>query len=235
MNKLNVDTRKLNLELNSNLYLNILVDTKLFIKVKSKKDYKLLIYAKDIKVDIKLDIIDSELEINNLGINASINYNINLKSSNLKVVDSILTNIDSNNNIVINSLSDNNITFDTNGINLENNKLYFNIDGIIKRKDKNVFLEENSKIINILEGDSKIIPNLIIDSKEVIANHSAFIGTFNKDLVYYLMSRGISLNNTKKILLKAILLNKMNLEIENDFEDLIDLFLINYNGGDKFE
>ena len=74
---------------------------------------------------------------------------------------------------------------------------------------------ESSKIINLdNKSDSKIIPNLIIDNKDVVANHSAFIGEFSLNEINYLRSRGISLEDAYRLLLKANLLNGMELEID---------------------
>ena len=79
-----------------------------------------------------------------------------------------------------------------NGVNVDKNKLYFTIDGIIKEKLNNITCNQNSKIINFSEGDSKIIPNLIIDSNDIIANHSAYIGEIDEEELFYMQSRGIS-------------------------------------------
>ena len=145
----------------------------------NNKEVKIIMLIKNSNININLIVNDNnKLIINSLGINSCINYNVNIKNNcNLLIVDSILSKIDSINKIKLNHEGNNSITkFYTNGINLDNNKMYFYLDGIISKDCLNVYLEENSKIINNKDGDSKIIPNLIVDTKEVIANHSAFIG-----------------------------------------------------------
>ena len=96
----------------------------------------------------------------------------------------------------------------------------------------NGYLEETSKIINLSDGDSKIIPNLIIDTKEVIANHSAFIGTFNNNDLNYLMSRGITKDIAYKLLIKSILLSNMKLDTNIFIKEISDYIGI---GGEKIE
>ena len=227
MNKIIVDTREFNLNLDEYLFLDIKRDSIINIKINNDKLNKLLIFTKNNKVIINIKINDNgNLEINNLGINSCIDYNINImNNSNLVIVDSILSELDSINNINIKNIGNNNNSLIyTNGINLSNNKLYFNLNGNVIKDSINSVITENSKIINIQDGDSKIVPNLIIDTKEVIANHSAFIGTFNIEELCYLMSRGISKENAKDLLLKSIILNGMKLNIE-DFVDEINEFL----------
>lgn len=234
MNKIIVDTKEFDIKLQEDSYIEINHDSKVNLIVERKK-IKVLLNVKNHVVDINLEILDDgNLEVNNLGINSSINYNIRLhNNTNLLVVDSILTRIDSINNINIEDIGNNNkILFYSNGINLENNKLYFNLNGIIRKNSNNSYLEENSKIFNIMDGDSKIIPNLIVDTKEVVANHSAFIGTFKNEDLYYLMSRGITKNNSKKLLIKSILLSNMNLNIEKFIKEISEFIV---SGGDILE
>lgn len=228
MNKICIDTRIFNLNIeNDNIYEidNIDNNVDITINVFSNTSSVINFLIKNSNINITINLLEnSNLIINQLGINSSININSNLESySNLKYIDSILTDIDSINNIkIINKGNFSKCVFLTNGINLSNNKFYFIIDGIINKNCHDVYLEENSKIINILDGNSKIIPNLLIDSKDIVANHSAYIGNFNKEYIYYLNSRGIDELSVKKILLKALLIG--NMECDNKkFIDEINL------------
>ncbi|MBR3660620.1 MAG: SufD family Fe-S cluster assembly protein [Bacilli bacterium] len=217
MNKIIVDTDKLVQEVNDDLYLEVIESKTLSLKIVSNKKIKLLIKVLNSDVKINLELLNNiNLAINSLGINSSISYDIKIKdNTNLLVVDSIISNNDSINNInICDDGSNNNIEFYTNGINLKNKKLYFNLNGMVSKNSINTSLSENSKIINVGDGDSKIIPNLIINTKEVIASHSAYIGTFKSEDLYYLASRGISLKYAKKLLIKSILLSKMTIEKE---------------------
>ncbi len=221
MNKICIDTRNYDLVINSNnsyfLEIESDVDFEINVLENVKGIINLLVKNSKIKLNINLNK-NSSLVINQLGINSSVSTSSMLmNNSSLRYNNSILSNVDSINNIrITHQESDSKCSLYANGINLANNKFYFVIDGIILKDSKNVLLEENSKIINILSGDSKIIPNLIVDNKDVIANHSAFIGTFNEEDIWYLNSRGISCDDAKKLLFKSILFSNMSEEIDYD-------------------
>lgn len=226
MNKIIIDTRVFdltikedcvyeidNLNNNSDISINILENVKATIN--------LLIKTSQVNITIKLHE-NSNLVVNQLGINSSININSYLSSlSNLRYVDSILSSVDSINNIeIVQRGESSKCVFFANGINLSNNKFFFTINGIIEKNSLNVYLEENSKIINIMNGNSKIIPNLLVDNKDVVANHSAFIGTFNNEDIWYLNSRGIETIEAWYLLLKATLFG--NMESFDRFLDAIN-------------
>ena len=222
MNKISIDTKTYNLDIKDNdVYIIEVIEnnTDINISILEEKSAKICLFISKsvVKVNINLSK-NSSLLINQLGINSSIDYSSNLLyQSNLLVVDSILTNVDSINRIDINHKESNSICkFITRGINLSNNKFYFLINGIINKDSFNVTLDENSRIININNGESKIIPNLIVDNKEVVANHSAFIGKFNSDDMYYLNSRGIDKKLAIKLMVKSFLLGNM----ESEFNEL---------------
>ena len=233
MNKIIIE-KDINLILNKNEYeIEIINNSNINLSI-NNKEVKIIMLIKNSNININLIVNDNnKLIINSLGINSCINYNVNIKNNcNLLIVDSILSKIDSINKIKLIHEGSNSITkFYTNGINLDNNKMYFYLDGIISKNCLNVYLEENSKIINNKDGDSKIIPNLIVDTKEVIANHSAFIGTINKDNLLYLMSRGLDLKTANKLLIKSILLSNMCLNTDK----LIEIIDLNMEKGGLYE
>ena len=73
-------------------------------------------------------------------------------------------------------------------------------------------LEKDNKIIDINNGKNFISPNLLVDNDLINANHSAYIGKFKKDVVFYLKSRGIRDKECNSLLIKGFLLEKMNLD-----------------------
>jgi Fe-S cluster assembly scaffold protein SufB len=99
---------------------------------------------------------------------------------------------------------------------MDNNKLFFNINGIVPKNLHNITCNQSSKIINFKDGNSKIIPNLIIDSNDIIANHSAYIGEISEEELFYMKSRGINDIDIKKLVYKAVLLGKMDLGEEKE-------------------
>lgn len=221
MNKIVIDTKEFNLiiDKNENYSLEIINTQVLNIKVLANITSKVTMLIPETKININLELeANSNLLINQLSIDNNLNLDINLlENSNLQYIISFLSSNDSLNNITINHKESNSHSkVVTNAVNLGNQKLYLSMNGIIPKTSLNCFLEENSKIINLNNGDSKIIPNLIIDNKEVVANHSAFIGNFREDEVNYLKSRGLKQETINDLLLKATLLNGMKLEYDKD-------------------
>ena len=214
-NKINVDSKII---LSKPLYLEIENYVKLNIKVKENTNTKLVIISSsDYEINIDLDK-NTSLIVNSLNKDNSVNVKINLLSKAMVIYNHSLTSkIDSINNFIVNHLENDSISnLNNNGINLSNNKLFFNIDGVINKKLTGITCNQNSKIINFLNGNSKIIPNLIIDSNDIIANHSAYIGEINEEEKFYMETRGLSELDIKNIIYKAILLGKMNLMEEKE-------------------
>ena len=229
MNRICIDTRKysLNLQDKDFYFLESFNNSDIDINILDNSKVTIFLFFKENTINLNINIgKNSYLTINQLGINSSINYSFyNQECSHLFLVDSILSSIDSINEIIIKhqGISCQSNVF-TNGINLDNNKLYFKLDGIIPHDSRDSLLNENSKIINIKDGDSKIIPNLLIDTKEVIANHSAFIGNFDLDTKYYMMSRGINEDEIEKLLVRAFLLSNMQDEARKIFIERGNLY-----------
>ena len=221
-NKINVDKEII---LSSPMYLEIEKSVKLNIKVKENINTKLIIIGNaNYEINIDLDK-NSSLLVNSLNKDNSINIKVNLLSkSSVTYNNSVVSNSDSLNNISINHLESDSISnINNNGINLSNNKLFFTIDGIVNKELKNITCNQSSKIINFSIGNSKIIPNLIIDSNDIIASHSAYIGKIGEEEKFYMQSRGISDIDIKKIIYRSTLLGKMELlDEEEEFNKRIN-------------
>ena len=89
----------------------------------------------------------------------------------------------------------------------------------LKTRAKGLTLSENAKI--------KAMPNLFIDEYDVIAAHAASIGSISKDDLFYLMSRGLTLEEASKLIVLGFvqpLLDKIDNkelreEIKQNFEE----------------
>ena len=73
---------------------------------------------------------------------------------------------------------------------------------------------QDSKIILMKNGKALIKPNLLVYHNLILAEHSSYIGSFKKDDLFYLMTRGLSYNDANRILTKAFLIDKMNIDYE---------------------
>lgn len=97
-------------------------------------------------------------------------------------------------------------TLQNHGVNLQDKSMKFYIDGFVNKDTKNCVLEQNSRIVDMEDGVSTILPNLAVDSYQVVANHSAHIGKFTQEELFYLTSRGISFDESYQLLLQGFLL-----------------------------
>lgn len=110
----------------------------------------------------------------------------------------------------------------TNGINLLDGTLDIHISNLVPNGKSGCVADQNSKIINLNDQKCSIHPNLFIDEYDVIANHSAWIGKFREEELFYLKSRGISLENAIHLLAKGFLLSKLDLS-NNQKEEIINI------------
>ena len=205
------------LEIKKNIHFDIIIDKNLSVKL-------VIVGNNDYDLNIKL-LDKANLVVNSINKDNNTNINIELdKESNVLYNHSVLGKQDSIHNFNIVHMGNNSTSLiNNNGINFDINKLFFNINGNIPSNLLDISCSQNSKIINYNGGNSKIIPNLIIDSNDIVANHSAYIGTIDNETLFYLQSRGIKKETIKKMIYKATLLGKMNLDEERElFNKIID-------------
>lgn len=225
MNKINIENTKLFLEKNDSYYLEISEKGHLEIIVKKDITAKLIIVSNH---DYRLDVLEEEnsnLVVNALNKNNNVDVNVKLcKNSILTYNHSVFCNQNSNNIFNIVHLENDSISvLNNSGINLSHGKLFFEINGKVFKNLHNISCNQNSRIINFSCGDSKIIPNLIVDTNDIAANHSSYIGKIDDDVLFYLESRGIQKESIKKLIYKSYMLGKMNLEEEQEvFNKLIN-------------
>lgn len=139
-----------------------------------------------------------ELDIINLnGINSKINYLFKTISKDNQNYTMVVyhNNKNTESNIINNS------------ININEGTTNFNVTSVVYNGITNCVLNQANKIINLNDKECKINPNLLIEENDVVANHSAIIGKFSEEEIFYLMSRGISRKEATKLLIKGFLIN----------------------------
>lgn len=153
--------------------------------------------------------------INKLAIDSSDNITININDVNslIKYNSSIINYKNNTYTQKINHNKSNTTSRIVNHcINVEDNEFKFIVDGVIIRDAKGVDFNQDNKIVNLKDGKSSILPNLIVDNNDIEASHSAYIGTFDEDKKFYMMSRGLTDKECDDLLIKAFLLNDMDLD-----------------------
>ena len=191
------------------------VDKELNFHIASGICFKSFIRTKNTnnKINYYIDK-DTDVVINKLAIdsNDDITVNLNNVNSKFKYYTSIINYKDNSYTQRINhNSSDTESKIVNHCINIEDKEFKFIVDGIINRESERVDFKQDNKIVNLGNGKSSILPNLIVDNNDIEASHSAYIGTFDEDKKFYMMSRGLSEKECDDLLIKAFLLNDMKL------------------------
>ncbi len=129
------------------------------------------------------------------GEKASINYNFKVISKDTNIYNIMVYHFNHNTNSnIINK-----------GVSILNGDLTFNVTSIVYKGIKGCNVSQNNRIINTNDNLSRINPVLLIDEEDVSANHSAYIGKFKEDDIFYLQSRGITKEDAINLLIRGFL------------------------------
>lgn len=206
-----------------------------------EEDTELVFNFKDTSRDIYIVVEDNIcLNIVDISFNTSNKINITLKNDSRVIynkfsinsgdyiytlLDGEYSNVVINNSVVNNDgtkmkfvIEHNNTNTSSNlsnhGVNNSSGMLYFNVDSKINRSASLACANQENKIINLVKGDSKILPNLLVDNYDVSASHSAYISDFDKESMFYLKSRGISEKDARRLLLEGFLIGNLDVDDE---------------------
>ena len=183
------------------LYLDYLSDSDILINVEDYAKLKVFEYNYD----------TSKKRIINLGLNSNIEYHYSTYNLN-----------DNNYSIEVNHLKNNSISNIYNhGINAQNNKLVFNVTGKVLKNISGCKTNQENTIINIEDGKSTILPILLIDNFDISSSHSAYIGKFKDNDLFYLMSKGLTKSSAINLLIKSIILNSGD-DTKNEFLSVLN-------------
>ena len=125
---------------------------------------------------------------------ASCDYNFKSVSKNTETYD-----------IVINHQASNTVSNIKNNIINYTGNVLVQVSTYIDKYFKNVYADQKNTIINLTTKKCEIKPNMYIDSFDSVANHSAYIGKFDKNNLFYLMSRGLTEKESYNLLIKGFL------------------------------
>lgn len=140
----------------------------------------------------KVDMISKDIEIVfNIGSKATLNFNWVIQNKGRNKVKLII-------NMVGN---DSKAEIKLRGINeIDGSNLDIICDGIVKENTLNNYLVEDLRGLIINDETIKISPNMFMGTNEVEANHLVSIGSFLKEDLFYLNSKGLSVEEAKKML-----------------------------------
>ena len=107
------------------------------------------------------------------------------------------------------------------GINESGGTATILMDGIVAGETKDNVLNEYARIINKSDASSVIIPNLIVNTNEVTANHGVSIGTIRDEEKFYLMSKGINRYTAEMLIEEGFLLSIMDENIKERLKNIL--------------
>ena len=193
-------------EVERNLTINVMPNTCLRVFDCGDRTKNTITY----NIDSNCNVVINKLSKDS---NDKVTINVNDRDSIVDIHNSIINYGSNTYKVTVNHKEESSTSKIVNhAINVNDNEFKFIIDGVIDKKAINTKLRQDNKIINLNEGKSYILPDLIVDNSEIEAEHSAYIGTFDEDKIFYLESRGIRREDAEKLLIKAFLLNDMELE-----------------------
>lgn len=203
------------LELNYNLY-NSKLD--ILFNVKPNIKFNLYEYKTGDKAKIQYTFNIEEKSIVNI---EKFNYSSNIK----EMVIANLNNQEASFNYLLKTIATSKEIYDlvishnakgtnseirNNAVCIDNGKVSLQVSGYVDKGIKNCTINQNNHIINLTDNKCEIRPNLYIDEYDTVANHSALIGGFEKNELFYLQSRGICEKTAKKLLIKGFLISNLN-------------------------
>jgi Fe-S cluster assembly protein SufD len=189
-----------NININSNVKLNLNINT---IGKTGKIQYKYSLNENSICNVNKFQNINGikEMIIVNLnGINADFEYNFKTISNNKETYD---YHIFHNFNNTISNIKNN-------GVCINDGNIIYQVSSFVPKEIVGCIVNQNNRIINLTDNKCEIKPNLYIDSYDVEASHSALIGKFSDEEMFYIRSRGIDYNNALKLLITGFLTSDIN-------------------------
>lgn len=202
--------------------LNYLINNsrnKYIINVTNSKSNILMILENEKTLDITFNINNSNVVFNCInynGKNENINVNLNEENSNIEIYNSVISR--EKQYIKVNTLHNNSKTYSNIynfGSTKDDGSIIFDVISKVSKGNKKCVLNQESKIISLNNyNDNEINPILLIDEYDTEAKHSAFIGKFNEQEVFYLQSRGIKKKDAYRLLLNGFLIGKMKITNE---------------------
>lgn len=170
------------------------------ISLKANSKLELLVYNSESNIKCEL-LENANLIIYNVSFqkdNYTFNLDVDLQETNAEVhIINLYLGLDKalvTSNIMINHYAKmTKSLLETYAIGKNNAALILNNNAFIKNGMKQSDARQMTRGLNLSKNASiKAQPNLLIDEYDVVASHSASIGSIDKDELFYLMSRGLT-------------------------------------------
>ena len=194
---------KLKEETKLNFNINVLDNVNLNLKIitkgkKGKVQYKYNLASNTFVNVFKFQNVNSikEMIIAKLtGENSRIDYNFKTISHNKETYDYHIFHEAKN---TISNIKNN-------GVCIKDGVIIYQVSSFVPKDITGCVVNQNNRIVNLTNNKCEIMPNLYIDSNDIEASHSALIGKFSDEEMFYIQSRGIDYNNALKLLISGFL------------------------------
>ena len=228
-----VDNNKITLTESSEYFINYVDQIDYEIIFNIYNDVKIFESSFDCNLDIDNHYIinDGSVEItkfyNNTRVTEKINIDlcgdgssVNYKFSNIcKEIENYEINIyhkakDTASNVINKSVA------------LKNSDIKFVINSYVYKDSYRAIINQNTRIVTMGECNAAISPNMFIDLDDASAKHGSIIGTFKEEDIFYLMNKGISYNDTLKLLVKGYLFSNLgeHTHLREKVFDIINMY-----------
>ena len=234
--KLLISSLKLKIKEDTDLELNIEVNTEdkidIFINILSGVHLNICEYINGIQLKIQNKYYlekNSHVEIRKINnINSIKEYdivNLNGEGASFKrVLKTISTSQEKYDMLIYHNALNTNSDVINHGVNMLDGELIFNVSSFVPKDISGCYANQTNRIINLTNNKCQICPNMYIDCFDVIANHSAFIGSFTDEELFYLQSRGIPQNEATKLLLKGFLTSDLEERQKQKYSEILDKY-----------
>jgi len=206
------------------------------------------INVNELTIKVKGKVLINELSIKE---NENLDLTINVEPQSSLVYNRFLIHEIMNNKITINQEHQSNVNFnysfiandkchltiDTN-LNGDDNESEINVKAVTeksgsatiigtadaKEKIKNNNLVEAIKVLVLNDEESVCIPNLLVATNEVTVNHACTISSVDKNSLFYLESKGLSEEESIKLIKNGYLLGNLSIndEIKEEIINMIE-------------
>lgn len=107
----------------------------------------------------------------------------------------------------------------------EKSTIHFTIDSYQDKNSYDCDMNQETKIITDNTSNCLIKPNMYIDNNATTARHASYIGGFNEDEIFYLMSKCLTKRQAIKLLSKCFIYANINIpSVEEDIVKKVNAY-----------
>jgi len=177
-------------------------------------DTNILIFNNCLK-RLNINVLDNvKVEINEFNNNQKDDTIINLNiKNNSEILYNLSNLINDKYNIKINIIYEgSNSKVQTNIHSIVEGSASIKINGVVKNECKNNELLESVQVLLKNNGKCEVEPDMLISTKEIIANHLVGISPVRKEELNYLMSKCLSRQSAENLIYKSFILSNIKQE-----------------------